>query len=65
MLKLILHGKNCNLCKNSKGFYEVWNNGRRFFEILTENEEDAIKSFKNFSGETWEPVEQCPIKAKR
>ena len=57
MLKLILHGKNCNLCKNSKGLYEVWGFGKRLFELLTEDEEDAIKLFEDFTSETWQPVE--------
>jgi hypothetical protein len=56
MLKLILHGKNCNLLKNEYGFFEVWSNGRRLFEILTENEKDACEQFIKFTGETWQPV---------
>jgi hypothetical protein len=55
---LILHGTNCNLLKNSNGLFEIWRDGRRLFELLTEDEDEAKKLFKQFTGETWQPVEQ-------
>ena len=56
-MQLIRQSKNGNLLHNEKtGFFEVWNNGRRYYEILTTDEDSAIKDFTAFAGETWEPT---------
>ena len=56
-MQLIRQSKNGNLLQNEKtGFFEVWNNGRKCYEILTINEDTAVEAFRAFAGETWEPT---------
>ena len=56
-MQLIRQSNRGNLLYNEKtGYYEVWNDGRRFYEILTTDEDSAIKDFTAFAGETWEPT---------
>lgn len=46
-LTLVYCGTKADLFKNNKtGFYEIWQDGRRCGEILTNEETAAIKTFK-------------------
>lgn len=56
-MQLIRQSHAGNLLRNYEtGFFEVWHNGRRVWEILNTDEESAVKSFGAFAGETWEPT---------
>ena len=56
-MQLIRQSNRGNLLQNEKtGYYEVWNDGRRFYEILTTDEDSAVKAFRAFAGETWKPT---------
>ena len=56
-MQLIRQSKNGNLLQNeTTGFYEVWNDGRKLYEILNTDEDSAVEAFRAFAGETWEPT---------
>ena len=56
-MQLIIQSHRGNLIHNEKtGFYEVWNDGRRCYEILITDEKSAVEAFRAFAGETWEPT---------
>lgn len=56
-MQLIRQSKNGNLLRNEKtGFFEVWNDGRRLFEISNTDEDSAVEVFRALAGETWEPT---------
>ena len=56
-MQLIRQSHAGNLIRNEKtGFYEVWHNGRRLYEILTTDEDSAVEAFGVFAGETWKPT---------
>ena len=56
-MQLIKQSHAGNLIHNDKtGFYEVWNNGRRLYEILNTDEDSAVEAFRAFAGEIWEPT---------
>ena len=62
-MQLIRQSHAGNLIRNEKtGFYEVWHNGRRLYEIPTTDEDSAVKAFGAFAGETWEPTGEQGIK---
>lgn len=55
-MQLIRQSQAGNLIHNEKtGFYEVWRNGRRLYEILNTDEDSAVEAFRAFAGETWKP----------
>ena len=56
-MQLIRQSHAGNLIHNDEtGFYEVWNDGRRLYEILNTEEDSAVETFRSFAGETWEPT---------
>ena len=56
-MQLIRQSNRGNLLHNEKtGFHEVWNDGRRLYEILNTDEDSAVETFRAFSGEIWEPT---------
>ena len=56
-MQLIRQSHAGNLLHNeTTGFFEVWNDGNRVFEILTDCEETAKKTFESLVGEVWEGV---------
>ena len=56
-MQLIRQSNHGNLLYNEKnGFYEVWNDGRRLYEILNTDKDSAVEAFRAFAGETWEPT---------
>ena len=56
-MQLIRQSNHGNLLNNEKtGFYEVWHNGRRLYEIPTTDKDSAVEAFRAFAGETWEPT---------
>ena len=56
-MQLIRQSHAGNLIHNDKtGFFEVWHNGRKCYEILTVNKNSAVEAFRAFAGETWEPT---------
>ena len=56
-MQLIRQSNHGNLLHNEKiGFYEVWNDGRRVWEIINTDEDSAVETFRSFAGETWEPT---------
>ena len=56
-MQLIRQSKNGNLLHNeTTGFYEVWNDGRRLFEISNTDEDSAVEAFRALAGEIWEPT---------
>lgn len=55
-MQIIRHSHRGNLLHNEKtGFFEVWKDGRRFYEIMTTEEDSAVDAFQAVAGETWEP----------
>ena len=56
-MQLIRQSQAGNLLHNDEtGFYEVWHNGRRLYEILNTDEDSAVETFRAFAGEIWEPT---------
>lgn len=56
-MQLIRQSNRGNLIHNeTTGFFEVWNNGRRLFEISNTDEDSAVEAFRAFAGEIWEPT---------
>ena len=56
-MQLIRQSHAGNLLQNEEtGFFEVWNDGRRCYEILNTDEDSAVEAFRAFAGETWEPT---------
>ena len=56
-MQLIRQSHAGNLIHNEKtGFYEVWNDGRRLYEIPTTDKDAAVEAFRAFAGEAWEPT---------
>lgn len=62
-MQLIRQSNRGNLLHNEKtGFFEVWHNGRRLYEILNTDEDSAVEAFRAFAGEIWEPTGEQGIK---
>ena len=56
-MQLIRQSNAGNLLQNEEtGFYEVWNDGHRLYEVLNTDEKSAVEAFRAFAGETWEPT---------
>ena len=56
-MQLIRQSHAGNLIHNDEsGFFEVWHNGRRLYEIPTTDEDSAVKAFVALAGETWKPT---------
>ena len=56
-MQLIRQSHAGNLIHNDEtGFFEVWHNGRRLYEIPTTDEDSAVEAFGAFAGETWKPT---------
>lgn len=54
-MKITRHSHKGNMIHNEKtGFFEVWKDGRRLYEITTTEEEAAVGAFRAVVGETWE-----------
>ena len=56
-MQLIRQSNHGNLLYNDEtGFFEVWHNGRRLYEILNTDKDSAVEAFGAFAGETWKPT---------